>query len=86
MPDSEQALPYRVRRLEEDQEAMLREQQRHTEALAVHTEQISGAGGLVKAMERLGKKVDSLNKALYAFAGSFIIAAVTIAVAIGGGH
>ena len=84
MPDSPEAVPYRLHQLEKAQETMFKSLERHNEQLAVHAEQINGAGGLVKAMERLSKKVDSLNKALYAFAGSFIVAAVTIAVAIGG--
>lgn len=52
--------------------------------VAIHDEQISGAGGLIKAMEKLGQKVDGLNKALWAFACSFIAAAITIAIAVGG--
>lgn len=58
----------------------------HGLQLARHEEQISGAGGLVKAMEKLGGKVDGLNRALWAFAGSFMVAAITIAVAIASSH
>jgi hypothetical protein len=50
--------------------------------VAVHEEQISGGTGLVKAMETLGGKVDGLNRTLWAFAGSFMVSAITIAVAI----
>lgn len=78
------ALPYRVSELERDRESDRRAIERITERVAVHEEQISGAGGIVKAMEALGRKVDGLNKALYTFAAAFISAAIIIAVAVSG--
>lgn len=54
--------------------------------VAVHEEQISGATGLVAAMEKLGGKFDSLNRALWGFASAFMIAAITIAVTIASHH
>lgn len=78
------AIPFRVQELERD----LDEERKFVADLSArvtrHDEQISGAGGLVKAMEALSSKVDSLNKALYTFAASFIVAAVTIAIAVSG--
>lgn len=83
-------LAYRLGQIErkqedvcEDVEQISRRQDSVEREVAVHTEQISGAGGLVNAMERLGSKVDSLNKALYTFALSFIVAALGIAASIG---
>jgi hypothetical protein len=89
MADEMSALPYRVRVLEDGQaelRADVDEQGKqlgeNTSKLAVHDEQISGAGGLVNVVRELSGKVDSLNKALYTFALSFIVAALTIAIAV----
>lgn len=76
------AIAQQVTSLERRQDGTERDVERIDRQVAVHEEQISGATGLVKAMERLGEKVDSLNKALYTFAFSFIIAAIGIAVTI----
>lgn len=80
------AIVQQVTSLERRQDTTEKDVERHDRQLAVHEEQISGATGLVKAMERLGSKVDSLNKALWGFAVSFMVAAITIAVTIASNH
>jgi hypothetical protein len=76
------AIAYQVNQLEKRQDATEHAVDGLRDGFTRHEEQISGAGGLIKAMGTLGDKVDSLNRALYAFAGSFMIAAITIGVAI----
>lgn len=76
------ALAYQVDALEKRQDVTEKDVDVLRDGFTRHEEQISGAGGLVKAMEKLGGKVDGLNRALWAFAGSFMVAAITIAVAI----
>lgn len=75
-------LAYRVDELGRRADDADRDREQLGKDVTRHEEQISGAGGLVKAMEKLGGKVDGLNRALWAFAGSFMVAAITIAVAI----
>jgi hypothetical protein len=75
-------LSEQVKYIEQAQQTYQRVVEAQAVPIAVHDEQISGAGGLVKAMENLGSKVDGLNKALWAFAVAFIAAAITITAAI----
>lgn len=79
-------LEYRVGEIERARERERAIIERLDDAVTRHDEQISGAGGLVKAMEQLGMKVDGLQKALWAFAASFLIAALTIAVTVSQVH
>lgn len=75
-------LPWRVSELERDRDEDRKRIEATDKIVTRHDEQISGSGGLVRAMQALSEKVDSLNKALYTFAAAFIAAAVTIAVAV----
>lgn len=75
-----------LREREREHDELARTVSDQQSVLVRHEEQINGTGGLIKAMEKLGDKVDGLNKALYTFAFSFIIAAMSIAVTIALGH
>lgn len=76
-------LEYRMGEVERDHRELCVDVEQIRSTVTRHEEQISGAGGLIKAMQNLSDKVDSLNRALYTFALSFIVAAVGIAVSIG---
>lgn len=86
-------IAYRLGQVESAQKEQAKLVDQHGEQLAVHREQISGEAGLVKAMKKLGdtleavdtrlsKKLDGVNRALWALAVAFIVAAVTIALAV----
>ena len=52
------------------------------ERVAIHEEQINGKGGLVNAVAALSVQVEGLRKALWVFAASIMLSAITISMAL----
>lgn len=70
-------------------EALQRASEQHDDRLdlvlnraAIHEEQINGKGGLVNAVAALSKQVESLRNALWGFAASILVGAITVAAAL----
>lgn len=77
-------MTYRLEAAEKDIDGQSKILDLVRERAAAHEEQINGKGGLVNAVAALGKQVEGLRKALWGFAASIMVGALTIAVALAG--